>query len=68
MSKTIKVKCNGPDQHINEIDIAKLFTPCFVMNKDAPCSGLPKRIVLDCRMCKEGKVIVTPSMIRAHVL
>lgn len=64
MARIITVRCNGPDQHENEINIDALCTPCFVVRKDNPIDGLPRRRVLDCQHCKEGKVVITPEMLQ----
>lgn len=64
MPRIITVHCNGADRHENEIDIDTLFTPCFVVRTDAPASGMERRRVLDCAHCREGKVVVTPDMVR----
>lgn len=65
MPRFIAVRCNGSGNHENEIDIDKLFTPCFVVRPDAPVPGLERRRVLDCARCNAGKVVITPEMIRA---
>lgn len=62
MTNTIIVRCNGPEEHENEVRIDALFTPCFVMRENE--DGLPRRRVLDCEKCAHGKVIITPEMIR----
>jgi Asp-tRNA(Asn)/Glu-tRNA(Gln) amidotransferase C subunit len=64
MPRIINVRCNGLGSHENEIDIDKLFTPCFVVRPDAPVPGMDRRRVLDCAHCREGKVVVTPDMVR----
>jgi hypothetical protein len=64
MPRIITIRCNGSGSHENEIDIDKLFTPCFVVRPDAPIPGMERRRVLDCARCREGKVVVTPEMIR----
>lgn len=61
MGRTIKVRCNGPGKHINEVDVDKCLEKQPVhKGSTAPVS---ERMVLNCRECTEGKVIVTSDMI-----
>ena len=64
MAEIIKIKCNGPNRHVNDVNLGEalreqpitrsiVFTPPEV----------PDRIVLHCRECTDGKVILTRSMI-----
>ncbi len=62
MPRILRIKCNGPVPHINEVDLDKLLTPCFVFRRDTPCAGLSRRLVLECTECRVGKVIITPEM------
>lgn len=64
MARTITVRCNGPEQHENEVNIDALFTPCFVVRENSPEDHLSPRRVLDCKKCNQGKVIVTRDMVR----
>ncbi len=70
MAKTIKVNCNGPNKHFNEVDIDKLLQPVetirlFGWSRRKP-PELPRRYVLNCRHCAQGRVIVLPEMIEEH--
>jgi len=64
MAEIIKIRCNGPNQHVNEVDLGEalreqpiarhvVFTP----------PDVPERIALHCRECTDGKVILTRAMI-----
>jgi hypothetical protein len=69
MGKTIKVRCNGPGRHENEIDLEKVLRPTIV-TKGMPAKGrrdVPERLVLACRFCTAGKVIVTREMIEENL-
>lgn len=62
MAKILKVRCNGPGKHINEVDIEKLTRPVMVV-RGLPRESLLERYVLPCQYCTGGKVIVTRKMI-----
>ncbi len=67
MAKFIKIKCNGPNKDVNEVDIDKLDRPVEVIKlfglfRHAP-PELPRRFVLNCRFCAEGRVVVLREMI-----
>lgn len=62
MAKTIKVRCNGTGQHINEVDVDKITRTTIVV-RGHPKQRLQDRYVLFCQYCTEGKVIVTREMI-----
>ena len=68
MAKIIKVRCNGPRKHVNEIDLDKVLTTAIVL-KGRPGQrpqSIPDRMVLPCGECTEGKVILTRAMIEAN--
>ena len=64
MSGKIKVRCNGPERHINDIDIERLLEPTFVTkgpNQPSHLSNLDDiefPLYEDCRYCA-GRVIIT---------
>ena len=69
MAKTIKVRCNGPDKHVNEIDLEAVLRPTTVL-RGAPAESeteIPERVVLGCHFCTVGKVIVTRAMIEENL-
>ena len=72
MPKIIKIKCNGPGQHENEVDLDKVVKTNVVLkktvsdSKGAPEISIPERLVLPCKECVEGKVILTRSMIEPY--
>ena len=64
MSGKIKVWCNGPERHINDIDLERLLEPTFVTKGTNPASRLTNLddvefpLYEDCRYCA-GRVIIT---------
>ena len=69
MAKIIKVRCNGPNRHVNEIDLDKALKTAIVL-KSQPGQGpqsVPDRMVLPCAECTVGKVILTRAMIEANL-
>jgi hypothetical protein len=64
MSRKIKVRCNGPERHINDIDLERLLERTFVARGYNPASHLPNLddvefpLYEDCRYCA-GRVIIT---------
>jgi len=75
MPKIIKVRCNGPAKHINEVDLDKALETSFVLRGGPVQSqqpiesqqATPERIVLRCRECNEGKVIITRQMLQENL-
>jgi len=69
MAKIIKVRCTGPEQHENEIDLDDVIGSDVVIYGGPIATGrdLPARIVRRCAVCEEGKVIVTREMIEQNL-
>lgn len=64
MKLKIKVRCNGAHKHVNEVDVDDaLREDSIARHADYSASSTPERIVLRCRECVDGKVIVTRAMI-----
>ena len=64
MPEIIKIKCNGPNKHINEVDLSDALREQPVARQmDGPSTSMPDRIVLRCRECVDGRVILTRAMI-----
>ncbi len=64
MGQIVKVKCNGTNQHVNEVDLGQaLKTTVVIKSIEAPPPPLPQRVVLKCKHCTDGKVILTSKMI-----
>jgi hypothetical protein len=64
MAEIIKVRCNGPKQHVNEVDLAEALREQPITRNAAFTSpDIPDRIVLHCRECTDGRVILTRAMI-----
>lgn len=62
MANIIQVRCNGPEHHINEVDLDKALHGAVVFRLMVAPKELPERLVLPCTQCKEGKVIITREM------
>jgi len=64
MAEIIKIRCNGPTQHVNEIDLGEaLREQPIARHFYSSLVDVPERIVLHCRECTDGKVILTRAMI-----
>lgn len=64
MGRMIKVRCNGTNKHVNEIDLDDAMREdSIARGGDFSSPSMPERIVLRCRECVEGRVIVTRAMI-----
>jgi len=64
MAEMIKIRCNGPKQHVNEVDLGEaLREQPITRNVAINPPDIPDRIVLHCRECTDGKVILTRAMI-----
>ncbi len=67
MTKSIKIKCNGPGKHVNDVDLDKHLQPQTILRNTSLHNNhdIPERLVLQCQHCTEGKVIITMEMIKA---
>jgi hypothetical protein len=64
MGRIIRVRCNGPNRHVNEVDVDDAMRETSTLRTvDYYSSSVPERVVLRCRECVDGKVIVTRAMI-----
>ena len=64
MAEMIKIRCNGPTQHVNDVDLGEaLREQPITRNVVFTSPEVPDRIVLHCRECTDGKVILTRAMI-----
>lgn len=67
MSHKIKVRCNGPERHSNEIDLERLLRPTYVSRGDhrpvhlPPLDDIEFPLYDDCRHC-DGQVIITREL------
>ncbi len=71
--KIVKVKCNGPDKHINDIDLIKMLKGTTILRAaPEPSSSkqtsnymdIPERLVLQCKTCAVGRVILEQNQIK----
>lgn len=67
MAATVKVRCNGAGRHVNEVNLDKALQPSMALKGRGAAAGadIPERLVLQCRECTEGKVILTRQQIEA---
>lgn len=65
MARIIKIRCNGANKHINEVDLDEALREDVLsrLTGFAASSMPPERIVLRCRECADGRVILTRAMI-----
>jgi hypothetical protein len=66
MARTVKVRCNGPNHHVNEVDLDKVRRPTPAYRGSEPARALddfPGRVVLPCKVCTEGRVVITRRMV-----
>ncbi len=69
MPKTIKIKCNGPNKCINEIDLEKALGTTVVLRDGSTKNErpIPERVVKKCQFCTVGKVIITREMFEENL-
>ena len=68
MPKIIKIKCNGPNKCINEIELDKaLGTTPVLRSVSTTGRQIPERIVKPCQFCTKGKVIITREMFEENL-
>jgi hypothetical protein len=64
MGQIIKVRCNGPNKHVNEVDVDEALDEVPIARQTHfSTPSVPERIVRPCRGCSDGKVILTRVMI-----
>ncbi len=65
MARIIKVRCTGPQQHENEIDLEVVLGTDVILSGSPIDTGrqIPHQIVRRCDICDEGKVVITRTMI-----
>ena len=64
MAKIVKIKCNGAGQHVNDVDLDRALEEAVVYRgAEARLQNLPERVTLRCRVCAEGRIVITRSML-----
>ena len=68
LNRIIKVRCNGANRHVNDVDLDKAMREDTIARRtDNSLSPVPERLILRCRECADGRVILTREMIEdAH--
>jgi len=71
MAQMIKIRCNGPQHHVNEVDLDKLLQPTPLVRSPgrsrAQSSDIPERLVRPCKLCTEGRVVISREIIEDHL-
>ncbi len=71
MTKIVKVKCNGPNHCVNEVDLEKVVhggtVSIYKSITARPKVDLLDRYVLDCQHCAAGKVVLLREDIEKHL-
>lgn len=73
MTKIIKICCNGPNKCVNEVDLEKVVKKDVVLRGTRPemdrssSRSITERVVLPCRICTEGKVVITGAIIEDNL-
>ncbi len=64
MVKTVKIQCNGAGQHVNDVDLDRALEEAVVYKSaEARLQNLPERVTLRCRVCAEGRIVITRPML-----
>lgn len=67
MGQIVKVKCNGPNKHVNEVDLDALLKTTVMVRgpsaSDILPDDLPNELVKRCRECISD-VVITREMLR----
>jgi hypothetical protein len=65
MVKIVKIQCNGTGQHVNDVDLDRALEEAVVYKgAEARLQSLPERVTLRCRVCAEGRIVITRSMLQ----
>lgn len=69
MNEIIRIKCNGPGKHLNEVNLKELLSDDIVLREyksnDDCFEGIniQNRYIKRCKRCVEGEIIITRDMI-----
>ena len=64
MAKIVKIQCNGASQHVNDVDLDRALEESVVYRGAAArLQNLPERVTLRCRVCAEGRIVITRPML-----
>lgn len=66
----LKIRCNGPEHHVNEIDVNKLLQDTVVLRHSAPppapspeMPALREKYIARCRECTHD-VVITKAVLQ----
>ncbi|MEJ2664513.1 MAG: hypothetical protein P8107_10805, partial [Spirochaetia bacterium] len=66
-----KIRCNGEEEHVNVIDLDTLLdnyrTDIYKGVNQINLDMIPPRIVIDCKFCNTGKVIIHREVILENI-
>lgn len=64
MANIVKIQCNGSGQHVNDVDLDRALEEAIVYKgAEARLQILPERVALRCRVCAEGRIVITRQML-----
>lgn len=64
MTNIVKIKCNGAGQHVNDVNLDRALEEAIVYKvAEARLQNLPERVTLRCRVCAEGRIVITRPML-----
>ena len=64
MAKIVKIMCNSTGQHVNEVDLDHALEETIVYKGvETRLQNLPERVTLRCRVCAEGRIVITRPML-----
>ena len=67
MAVIIKIRCNGKEKHINEVDLERAAKRDVIVRSTEPqVEGYPERVVLPCGECT-AKVIITRDIFEKYL-
>jgi hypothetical protein len=68
MTQTLKIRCNGSGQHVNDVDLDSILQPTTVVRTvlAKKPADTPDRLVLPCKQCTEGRIVITRQIIEAY--
>ena len=65
MTKTVKIKCNGVGQHVNDVDLDHALEESIVYrDAESRLQNLPERVTLRCQESGcTGRFVLTRAML-----
>lgn len=58
------IRCNQPERPVNKVDLDRALEEVIVYKgAEARLQNLPERVTLRCRVCAEGRIVITRPML-----